>query len=141
MKPFLAQTLSYFLSVSLFCPTHSATSRHKYWIYQTICKAKPVKFTINLYADHNTYGSNTLPANKLSLKSRFSVKVRQHGQQQLPLQYKVRWILYKLVGAPSLLQPYLCIQPMLQSPPKKVPLLQSIFTFLFHPYLLTKSSL
>ena len=31
------------------------------------------------------------------------------GQQQLYLQYKVCWILYKMVGAPSFSQPYLCM--------------------------------
>ena len=47
-----------------------------------------------------------------------SLRVIQHGQQQLYLQYKVRWILYKVVGAPSSSQSYLCIQPSLQSPTK-----------------------
>ena len=32
-------------------------------------------------------------------KSSFSVKVRQHGQEQLYLQYKVCEVLYKIVGA------------------------------------------
>ena len=54
-----------------------------------------------------TYGSNLLP-----------IKVRQHGQQQLYIQYKVCWILYKMVGAPSFSQPHLWIQTPLQSPPK-----------------------
>ena len=46
-----------------------------------------------------------------------------------------------MVSAPSFSQPYLCIQPTLQSPPKTVPLLQSSFTSLFHPYLFTELSL
>ena len=31
-----------------FCLPHS-TSRHNYWMCQTICQAKPIKFFINLY--------------------------------------------------------------------------------------------
>ena len=58
------------------------------------------------------------PSKRWVFKSRFSFKIRQHGQQQLYIQYKVCWILYKMKGTPSFLQPYLWIQPMLQSPPK-----------------------
>ena len=57
-----------------------------------------------------------LPIKKL-FKSRFSFKVRQRGQQQLYIRYKVCWILCKVVDAPSLSWLYLCIQPTLQSPP------------------------
>ena len=75
------------------------------------------------------YGSNTLPSKSWVFKSRFSFKVRQQGQQQFYLQYKVCWILYKMVGASSFSQPCLCIRPPLQSPPK---ILFSI-SFNFHP--------
>ena len=30
------------------------TNHHKYWIYQIIYKAKPIKFAIKLYTDHDT---------------------------------------------------------------------------------------
>ena len=40
-----------------FVLPHWATSHHKYWICQTICKAKPIKFIITLYTDHNTLES------------------------------------------------------------------------------------
>ena len=30
-------------------------TRHNYWIYQTTCQAKPIKFFIKLYTNHNTY--------------------------------------------------------------------------------------
>ena len=53
-----------------------------------------------------------------SFKSHFSFKVRQHGQQNLYLQYKVYWILYKMVGTSSFSQPYLCMQSLLRSPPQ-----------------------
>ena len=57
------------------------------------------------------------PSKSWFFKNCFSFKFRQHGKQQLYLQYKVSWILYKLVVAPSFSKPYLCIKPMLQSPP------------------------
>ena len=38
-----------------FVVSYSTTSHHKYWIYQTICKAKPIKFIIKLYTDHDTF--------------------------------------------------------------------------------------
>ena len=37
-----------------FVLPHSTTRRRKYWIYLTIWLAKRIKFTIKLYADHNT---------------------------------------------------------------------------------------
>ena len=58
------------------------------------------------------------PSKSWVFKSCFSFKVRQHGQQQLYLQYKICWILCKMVGASSFSQSYLCIQPPLQSTPK-----------------------
>ena len=63
------------------------------------------------------YESNTLPMKKLNLQGK-TFKVRQHGQQQLFLQYKVCWIFCKIVGAHPFSQPYLCVKPHLQSPPK-----------------------
>ena len=63
-------------------------------------------------------GQTGYPPKSRVFKSRFSFEVRQHGPQQLYLQYKVCWILYKLVGATSFSQHYLCIQTPLQFPPK-----------------------
>ena len=51
-------------------------------------------------------------------KIRFSLKVRQYRKQQFYLQYKVCWILNKMVGATSFSTRYLRIQPLLPSPPK-----------------------
>ena len=42
-----------------------------------------------------------------AFKSGFSFKVRQHGHQQLYPQYKVCWVLYKMVGTVSISQSYL----------------------------------
>ena len=86
-------------------------------------------------------GQTRYPSKRWVFKRHFSVKVKQHGQQQLYLQYRVCWILYKMIGAPSFPQPYLWIQSSLQSRPKSVPLLHSIFILLFLSYFLTKSSL
>ena len=63
-------------------------------------------------------GQTRYPSKGWVFKNRFFFNVRKHGQQQLYLQYKVCWILHKIVGAPSFSQPYWCIQPPLQSPPK-----------------------
>ena len=63
-------------------------------------------------------GQTRYPSKIWVFKSRFSFKVRQHGQQQLYLQCKVCWILYKMIGTPSFSQPYLYIQPTPQSPQK-----------------------
>ena len=64
------------------------------------------------------YGETRYPSESSVLKSSFSVKVGQHGQQELYLQYQVCWILYKMVGTPSFSQTCLCMKPILQSPPK-----------------------
>ena len=74
-------------------------------------------------------------------ESRFFFKVKQHGQQQLYLQYNVCWILYKMVSTPSFSRPYLFIQPTLQSPPKNrlstsVSFHLSIWTLLVHKIIL-----
>ena len=36
-----------------FSLAHSTTCHHKYWIYQTIWQAKPIKLIIKLYQDQN----------------------------------------------------------------------------------------
>ena len=36
-----------------FVLLNSTTSHHKYWIYQIIYKAKPIRFVIKPYTDHN----------------------------------------------------------------------------------------
>ena len=97
-------------------------------------------------------GSFCPPAPILNrVKSCFSFKFKQHGQQQLYRQYKVSRILSKMVGALSFSQPYLCIQLSPKSPRKAhfsyFQLLQlisptsAIFTSLFPSYLFIKSSL
>ena len=65
-------------------------------------------------------GQTHYPSINWVFKSRFSFKVRQHGQEQLYLQYKICWILYKMLSAPSFSQTYFCILSTLQFPPKNL---------------------
>ena len=74
-----------------------------------------------------------LPQNWV-FNGRFSFKVWQHGQQQLCLQYKVCWILYKMIRAPS----FLYINPMLQSPPNNRSSISVNFNLPIPPLLLHK---
>ena len=63
-------------------------------------------------------GQTCYPSESWFFKSRFSFKVRQHGQQQLYIQYQVCWILSRIIRALSLSKPFLCIKPTFQSPPR-----------------------
>ena len=47
-----------------FVLPQASTRHHKYWIYQTICQAKPIKFIIKLCTDHYNLWDNTLPNKK-----------------------------------------------------------------------------
>ena len=112
------------------------TRHHKYWIYETICKDKPFKFIIKLYTDRNTLW----------------IKHATHEKAESYIQFYTTWSSTtlssiqsmvsapsKVVSAPSFSQPYLCMQPTLQSSPKK----RSSTSVNFHPfqpYLFTKCS-
>ena len=87
--PFQRNPRNVFHQFPYFVLPHSTTRYHKYWINKTIRQVKPVKFIIIYIQVVIPYVSNTLPIEKLILKSRFSLKIRQQGQQQLYLQYKV----------------------------------------------------
>ena len=52
LKPLFNTILIMFL-IGFVLPNFT-TGHHKDWIYQTICQAKPSKFFIKLYTDHNT---------------------------------------------------------------------------------------
>ena len=107
-----------------------STTRHNYWIYQTICQTKPIKFIIKLYTN-TRYLSRSW-----AFKSRFYFKVRQDSPQQLYLQYKVSWILYKIVGAFSFSQTYLCLQPKIRSATSVI-LHHRTLPLLFHKVIFT----
>ena len=80
-------------------------------------------------------GQRRYPPKSRLFRGNFPFKVRKHGQQQqLHLQCKVCWILYKMVVTYAYNHPY-------NLHLKSVSLLQSIFTSLFHLYLFTKSCL
>ena len=83
-------------------------------------------------------GQARYPSKSWVFNSRFYFKVRQHSQQQLYFQYKVCWILYEMVDAPSFSQPYLCIQPPLQSTTKIVFSTSVNFHLPFPPLLFNK---
>ena len=63
-------------------------------------------------------GQICYPSESWVFKSRFSFKVILHGQQQFYIQYKVCWILYRMICALSLSKPFLCIKITFQSPPR-----------------------
>ena len=87
------------------------------------------------------YGSNTLPIKSWVFKSCLFFRVRRHGQQQLYFQYKVCWSFYRMVGS-SINFTILFVHSTTPIICKKiVPLIQSIFTSLFLPYFITKTSL
>ena len=74
---------------------------------------------LSSYIQINTLSAKHATYQKIrAFKRGFSFKVRQHGQQQLYLQYKVCWVLYKMVGTLSFSQHYLCMQPPMQSRPE-----------------------
>ena len=74
------------------------------------------------------YQSNALLIKNLS----------HHGQQQLYLQYKVPWILNKVVGALAFSQSYLRMPTPRQFHQKSVPPLRLFLSSIFHSYLFIK---
>ena len=67
------------------------TQLHKYWIYHTICKSKPIKLNIKLYTDHNSWWV-------------------KHAPYQSCLSKLGNTVNNKIVGAPSFSQPFLHTQ-------------------------------
>ena len=87
---------------------------------KSYAKPRQSNFFIKLYTNHKYFFvKHTRHTTKSpDFKSRFSFKVRKYGQQQLYFQYEVCWIFYKMKGAHSFPLPYICIQPLLQTPPQ-----------------------
>ena len=101
------------------------TTSHNYWIYQTLCQAKPVKVIIKLYANHNTLlvkhatYQNAALDNTVNNNSIFNTKHALQSHFHYPTcAYNHPFNLHQKIVSP----------------------LQLIFTSLFHPYLFTKSS-
>ena len=120
---------------------HHSTTCRNCSIYQTISQAKPIKFIIKLLQIKHLFGQLRYLSKNGVFKSRFFVKVRQHGQQLLYLHHKVPWILCKMVGDLSFSEPYLCIESALQSPPKICPPTLSSFQLPIPPLLVHKITL
>ena len=52
VSPSLQHNPHYILHHFPYFVLPNLTTSHKYWIYQTICQANPLKFIIKLYTDH-----------------------------------------------------------------------------------------
>ena len=108
MKTSLTQSLSCSSSVSLFCATP---------LDQKPLQVLNISYHMQSQANQSyyqaIYRSKYLMSQTNYPSKSWVFKVRQHGQQQLNLRYKACWILYKIVRAPSSLQPYLCIESTL----------------------------
>ena len=128
-------------SSSILCYPHSTTRHHKYLVYQTICQSKTIRFSIKLYADHNTLwvkhathqkaeslrGASLWKLdNAVNKNSIFNTKYAEFSA-------KCKVLLHFHNSICAYNHPYNLHQ-------KFVPLLPSIFNPLFHPYLLIKSS-
>ena len=125
-----------------FVLLHSTTSHHKYRIYQTRYKAKPIKFVIKLYTDrdtlwvkHATYqkAESLRPASPSYLDNMFNNSSKFNAKYA---EFSTKWYALLHFHSPSCGYNQRC--NLYQ---ETVPLLQSIFTCLFHPYFFTKSSL
>ena len=103
------QSSSCSLLVSLFLLPSSTTDYHKCWIYETICQAKPIKFIIKLYTDHNSLWVKHVTFQRAESLKTFRQHARQHSQQQIHRQCKVCWSLYKITVATSFSQLFLRI--------------------------------
>ena len=116
----------------------STTRYHKYWIYQTIWEAQPIKSIVKLYTDHNTLWvkhathqkAESLRATSLSKldnnvnnSSMFNTKYAQ---------YFTKWQVLLVFHSPTC-----AYNHSYNLHQKSVPLLQSTFTSIFHHYFLT----
>ena len=74
--------IMFFISFPIFPSTlsHSTRRHQKYCRYQPICQAEPIKFIINLCADHNTLWVKHTTHQKAESLRAAPFKVRKHGQ-------------------------------------------------------------
>ena len=102
-----------------FVLTHSTTGHRKCCIYQTICKAKPIKFISKLYTDRKTLWVKHATHRKtksLSASSLSNLDSMFNNNSIFNTKYVE--LSYKMLASPWFSQPYLWIQPTLQSPSK-----------------------
>ena len=62
---FNATLIMFFIGFPTFFHPHS-TTRHIYWMHQTICQSNPIKYIISYIQIIISYWSNRLPVKKLS---------------------------------------------------------------------------
>ena len=86
-------------------------------MYKTKCEVKPIKFIIKVYLNHDTLLVKRATYQKAESLWATSLS-KLDNKQHLYIQFKVCGILCNRVGALSISQPYLFIQPSLQSPQK-----------------------
>ena len=101
------------------------TTRHNYWIYQTLCQAKPIKFIAKLYTNHNTLLVKHATYQKAELDSTVNDNSIFNTKYALQSHSHYHTCVYN--------HPFNLHQ-------KIVSPLQLISTSLFHPYLFIKSS-
>ena len=131
----------FFIGFNILSYPYLTTSHHKYWIYQIIYKAKPIKSVIKLYTDHDTLWFKHATHQKAeSLRptspSNLDNMVNNSSLNTKYAEFSAKWWVLLQFHKPS------CGYNQRCNPYQKtVPLLQSVSTSLFHPYLFTKSSL
>ena len=92
------------------------TTRHKYWICQSVCQAKPLKFLIRLYTDHKNLWVKPIKELILiraSSLSKLDNTINNYSVLIINALNSLRNSRWSLIS-----NSYLCIQPPLQSPPK-----------------------
>ena len=121
---------------------HLTKSHHKYWIYQIIYKAKPIKFVIKLYKDHGSLWVKHATRQKTeALRTAFPSNLgnminNSSNFNTENAEFSTKWLVLLHFQNPSCGYNQSC--NLYQG---TVLLLQSSFTSLFHPYLFTKSLL
>ena len=124
-----------------FVQLYLTTSHHKYWIYPIIYKAKPIRVVIKLNTDHDTLWfkhATHQKAESLSTTSHSSLDNMVNNSSNFNTNYvefSKKWQVLLHFHNPF------CEYNERCNFYQETVLLQSIFTFLFHPYLFTKSSL
>ena len=137
LKPSPSQNSPCFSLVSIFFPT-----QFMYWIYQIICKAKPIKFAIKLHTDHDALWVKHAihqKAESLRTASPSNLDKMVSNSSNLNAKYaefSTKWQMLLHFHNPSFGYNQRC--NLYQ---ETVPLIQSILASLFLYYLFTKSFL
>ena len=118
---------------SYFALPHSTTRHHKYWINQSICQVKPTKFIIKLYTGLNTlWVKNSTHHNAESLRASSLSKLDNTFNDSSISNTKYSEFSIKQQVVLYFHNPNCGYNRLYNLHQKSVPLLQSIFTSLFH---------